>query len=279
MSDPVLEANEVRLLANVILDLESLLSKLAPVRIAVSGGVDSMTLAILAGRVLGTKSTVIHAVSPAVPTEATERVRQVSRSEGWTLHVIDSGEFTDESYLANPYNRCFHCKTNLYQSITTLAQGTILSGANLDDLGDYRPGLRAASDYGVLHPFVACHVDKRTVRALCHHLGYPDIARLPAAPCLSSRMETGLRIEAGALAFIHQIEREITEAFRPKTVRCRIRRESVVVELDPGTLGVLLNGDGSAWQSHITVLARKLGLPDAVRFEPYQRGSAFVENH
>jgi len=271
--------SEARPLADVILDLESLLGELAPVRIAVSGGVDSMTLAILAGRVLGSKSTVIHAVSPAVPAEATQRVRQVSHSEGWTLHVIDSGEFADESYLANPYNRCFHCKTNLYQSITTLARGTILSGANLDDLGDYRPGLRAASDYGVLHPFVACHVDKRTVRDLCQYLGYPDLAQLPAAPCLASRMETGLRIEAGALSFIHQIEREITEAFRPKTVRCRIRHESVAVELDTETLAAVVNSGVSAWQNHISVLAHKLGLPKAVRFEPYHRGSAFVENN
>ena len=279
MSDPVLEANEVKPLAGVMRDLESLLGELAPVRIAVSGGVDSMTLAILAGRVLGSKSTVIHAVSPAVPAEATQRVRQVSSIEGWTLHVIDSGEFADESYLANPYNRCFHCKTNLYHGITALAQGTILSGANIDDLGDYRPGLRAASDYGVLHPFVACHVDKRTIRALCQYLGYPDIAQLPGAPCLASRMETGLRIEAGVLAFIHQVEREITEALRPEVVRCRVRHESVTIELDPETLDAVANGGESAWQSHIAVLARKLGLPETVRFEPYQRGSAFVQTH
>jgi uncharacterized protein len=256
--------------------LERLLRQLAPVRIAVSGGVDSMTLAILAGRTLGNRATMLHAVSPAVPAEATGRVRWVAGREGWVLHLVDAGEFGDEAYLANPYDRCFHCKTHLYAALAGLGQGTTLSGTNTDDLGDYRPGLRAASNHGVRHPFVEAGVDKRGVRALCRSLGHPEIAELPAAPCLSSRVETGIRIEAGMLAFVHQVEHELGEALRPEAVRCRVRPGAVAVELDEPALARLLNGNRRDWRERIAALARARGLPEAVRFEPYRRGSAFV---
>ena len=257
-------------------DLQSLLKRLARVRIAVSGGVDSMTLAILAGRTLGQQAAMVHAMSPAVPAEATQRVEAVARREGWRLHRVEAGEFGDEAYLANPYDRCFHCKTHLYAAMASVGEGVMLSGTNTDDLDDYRPGLRAASAYGVRHPFVEAGVDKAGVRALCRRLGYPEIAALPAAPCLSSRVETGIRIAPVTLAFVHRVERELGEALQPAVVRCRIRRDAVAVELDDGALQGLLNGAGQRWCAHIAGLARACGLPEEVRFEPYRRGSAFV---
>jgi len=256
--------------------LGCLLHELAPSRIAVSGGVDSMTLALLAGRALGDRATMLHAVSPAVPVEATRRVSEVAAAEGWTLRLVDAGEFADEAYLANPYDRCFHCKTHLYRALACGGGGTLLSGTNTDDLDDYRPGLVAARDHGVRHPFVECGIDKATVRAICRGLGYVEIAELPAAPCLSSRVETGVRIEPRALAFVHRVERELAAALRPAVVRCRVRRDAVAVELDAVALGGLLNGAGSAWRERIAGLAREHGLPDDIRFEPYRRGSAFV---
>jgi uncharacterized protein len=154
----------------------------------------------------------------------------------------------------------------------------MLSGTNTDDLEDYRPGLSAASAHGVRHPFVEAGVDKQGVRALCRQLGYLEIAGLPAAPCLSSRVETGIRIEAAALAFVHRVERELAEALSPEVVRCRIRQDAVAVELDEAALQDLRNGAGQGWREHIAGLARTCGLPDAIRFEPYRRGSAFVQD-
>src|SRR5882757_897872 len=122
--------------------------------IAVSGGVDSMTLAVIAHRTRDAATTMFHAVSPAVPPEATERVRRYARSEGWDLQVFDAGEFGDTNYLSNPVNRCFHCKTHLYGAIADRTSATLLSGTNIDDLGDFRPGLAAARTFDVRHPLV-----------------------------------------------------------------------------------------------------------------------------
>ena len=255
--------------------LEHLLRALAPVRVAVSGGVDSMTLAIAAGRVLGDGAAMLHAVSPAVPAEATRRVTEVAAQEGWALRVIDAGEFADEAYRANPYDRCFHCKTHLYGAMAQVGGGTLLSGTNTDDLDDYRPGLRAASDHGVRHPFVECGIGKAALRELCRHLGHAGIADLPAAPCLSSRVETGIRIEPRALAFVHRVELELADALGPQVVRCRVRSRGVAVELDAAALD-RLNGARQAWHERIAGLARLHGLPDDIRFETYRRGSAFV---
>jgi uncharacterized protein len=203
-------------------------------------------------------------------------VLAVGRREGWDVDLVDAGEFTDEAYLGNPYDRCFHCKTHLYRAIAGQGPGTLLSGTNTDDLGDYRPGLLAARDHGVRHPFVEAGFDKARVRALCRRLGYPDLAELPAAPCLSSRVETGVRIEARLLAFVHRVERDLTDAFAPPVVRCRVRRDAVAVEVDAATLAALTNGHGGGWEARIAALAREHGAPERILFEPYRRGSAFV---
>ena len=97
--------------------------------VAVSGGVDSVTLATFAHRAAGYRVEVFHAVSPAVPEEATERVKRLALSQGWRLRIVDAREFADESYLANPVDRCFFCKTNLYGCIADYSDAQILSGS------------------------------------------------------------------------------------------------------------------------------------------------------
>ena len=109
------------------------LSEFSSVAIAVSGGVDSMTLACVAHE--ATAIVVYHAVSPAVPFEATDRVRRYSAVRGWALEIIDAGEFEDQAYVANPANRCYFCKNNLYGTIVSAAGMQVLSGTNTDDLG------------------------------------------------------------------------------------------------------------------------------------------------
>ncbi len=259
-----------------IASVERYLRPLGQLKVAVSGGVDSMTLAILSGRMMGQPVTMFHAVSSAVPLEATRRVREIASCESWRLREVDAGEFADEEYLKNPYTRCFHCKKNLYGILVRELSGTILSGTNLDDMADFRPGLEAAKRFRVQHPFVACGIRKQDIRRMCARFGYADLAELPASPCLSSRMETGVRINPAALRFVHRVESELRQALQPAVVRCRIRRQEITVELDRESLDALSPPQAEAWRDRIGILASDQGLPVAVTVEAYRMGSAFV---
>lgn len=259
--------------------LRAVLLEMGPVAVAVSGGVDSLTLATFAHRVLGERVTMYHAVSPAVPPLATERTRALARQEGWRLEVVDAGEFASEDYLRNPANRCYFCKTSLYGSVTRHANAQVVSGTNTDDLGDYRPGLEAAREHTVRHPFVEAGMSKQSVRALARELGLPDIADLPSSPCLSSRVETGIAIDPRILRAIDEVEQFLRAALpamglRSENIRCRYRLRGVVLELDDAVVQAL----SPAQRTDITRRAQAaFGNANAVvLFEVYRLGSAFL---
>ena len=233
--------------------------------VAVSGGVDSLTLAAFAGRRM--KITAAHAVSPAVPPDATARVRAMASAEGWTLRILNAREFSDPAYLKNPLNRCYFCKTNLYARIAEAMDGTIASGANIDDLGEYRPGLTAAAEHGVVHPYVEAGISKAELRALAASLGLGDVATLPAQPCLASRIETGIAIDAADLRFIEEMETLAAGAERVADIRCRITAEGVKLESSAPVADDAL--------AAIRARCRAEDRPFAGLF-PYRRGSAFL---
>ncbi|WP_428377893.1 hypothetical protein [Lichenicoccus sp.] len=266
--------------ADALARLQQVLSGLhgSGAAVAVSGGIDSLTLSAAAHVSLGAAVVMHHATSPAVPEEATGRTRALAHARGWRLAIFDAGEFADADYRANPVNRCFFCKTSLYGSIVKRlgATGvTVLSGTNTDDLGDYRPGLQAARLHGVRHPFVEAGIDKATVRRIARLLGLGTLAELPSAPCLSSRIETGIAIEPATLALVHDVERTVTRRLRPATVRCRVRAEGMVVELDAPSLEALPAGRSDLLRE-IEAMARRAGELRPVRFAPYRTGSAFL---
>ena len=256
--------------------LESVLRSMGRVAVAVSGGVDSLTLAAVAHRVLGKQVSMFHAISSAVPAEATDRTRQIADREGWALTVLDAGEFGSTDYLSNPVNRCFYCKTSLYGAIRPHTKATMVSGANTDDLGEYRPGLIAAKEHGVRHPFVEAHIDKQSVRAISRYLGLGDVAELPASPCLSSRIETGIAIDPVMLACVHESEGLVGRELTPKTVRCRVRSEGVVIELDDASLESLSKERSQTLTSLVAALFDRAGFALQVKFAPYRVGSAFL---
>lgn len=256
--------------------LAATLDRTPPGVIAVSGGVDSLTLATFASRLTGHGDLIIvHAMSAAVPPAATARVRILAAAEKWRLELLDAGEFKDESYLQNPVNRCLFCKRNLYGTIRARFSGLgIAVGTNTDDLADWRPGLTAANEHDVTHPFVSAGLDKAAVRALAASLGLGGIADLPAGPCLASRIETGIRVDARTLRLVDAIETAVRDSLGAETVRCRIRRHQVVIELDDQSLARLTEQGGpSPTLNRVLKTATALG---PVSFEPYRRGSAFV---
>jgi uncharacterized protein len=200
--------------------------------IAVSGGVDSMTLAHVAQRHSRTQATMLHAAGPAVPAAARARVETHATRHGWALRVLDAGELADARYRANPVDRCYFCKTNLYDRIREHTADTIASGTNTDDLSDFRPGLKAAAERSVVHPYVEAGLDKAAVYAIAASLGLTDLERLPAQPCLASRVETGIAIDAADLSFIDAVESRLATRLPQGTViRCRVTHAGVAIEL------------------------------------------------
>lgn len=252
--------------------LIEVLNNCRPVAVAVSGGVDSMTLAHIAHLVLDEQVRMFHAISPAVPASATERVKDRALRHGWRLKIVNAGEFVDERYLSNPANRCFFCKSNLYGVLASLTRMQILSGTNVDDLGDWRPGLKAAEANQVRHPFVEAGMKKADVRATAAAYGLEDIAELPSAPCLSSRIETGIRIDPEVLKAIDIVEAALRDTLRPETVRCRVRADGVVIELDSRSLAALDDLQRETWAQ---IIRARFGAKP-VQFKAYQRGSAFL---
>ena len=164
------------------------------VAVAFSGGIDSTVVAQAAYEALGEATIAVTAVSESLAAGELQEAQELAQKIGIRHRVIRTEEFADPNYRRNDSNRCYFCKSELYGRLSgmmaELGVEVIASGANVDDMGDYRPGLLAASEHGVRHPLQECNLSKADVRALARAWDLPTWDK-PASPCLASRVAYG----------------------------------------------------------------------------------------
>jgi pyridinium-3,5-biscarboxylic acid mononucleotide sulfurtransferase len=213
--------------------LEARLRELAPVVVAFSGGVDSALLLKIAVQTLGgEKVLAVTGRSPSVPSAELDSVESLAAEIGAPHEFLDTAELSDPNYAANPSDRCYFCKTELYTQLTRVAAqrgfAAVLSGTNADDLGDFRPGLRAADEQRVFAPLAEAGITKTELRELAVERGL-SIHDKPASPCLSSRVQYGEAITPEKLRRIDQAETFLRElSFR----ECRVRHHENLARIE-----------------------------------------------
>jgi pyridinium-3,5-biscarboxylic acid mononucleotide sulfurtransferase len=239
--------------------LERRIGSLESCVVAFSGGVDSSLVAALAVRALRDRAVAVTAVSPALATGELDGASSVARTIGIRHETITTAELEREGYRRNDRDRCYHCKTELYDRLSALSSrrgyAALLSGANADDVGDWRPGLRAAEEHGVIHPLLEAGVGKDEVRRLARELGVPS-AEKPASPCLASRIPYGTAVDPATLAQIDRAEVAL-KGLGYRVLRVRHFGELGRVELAADELPRALTSDG------------RRAVAEAVRFAGY----------
>ena len=209
------------------------LQEFGSVLVAFSAGVDSALLLKVAVQALGGGNVLaVTGRSPSLPRAEAESAASLAAEIGARHEFFDTHEFENPDYLSNPADRCYHCKTELYTRLTALAAGrgiaAVLSGANADDLGDYRPGLRAAGEKQVQAPLAECGVTKAEVRRLARRFGL-SIAEKPASPCLSSRVQYGEGLSPEKLSRIDAAETFLREQ---GFAECRVRHHNDLARIE-----------------------------------------------
>lgn len=235
---------------------------------AFSAGVDSTLVAVVAQQELGARALAVTAVSPSLaPSELEDAVRLASEL-GLTHELVETSEVADERYASNPVDRCYFCKTHLYTRLEGVVAargfGWILNGLNVDDLGDWRPGARAAAERQdhVRSPLHEAQMGKAQIRAAAQILGIPNWDK-PALACLSSRLPYGERVTPDKLARVAAAEARLRElGFRQ--LRVRHFADRARVEIAPDELGRVTT-ESLAERIQADLLA--LGFP-AVEIDP-----------
>ena len=227
---------------------DTLLARLAGygrVAVAFSGGVDSAVVARAAFDACGDQAVAVTAVSLSLASGELDEARRIAALIGIRHVVLETHEFQNESYLANPANRCYFCKTELYSRLESrmseLGVDVICNGANLDDQGDYRPGMAAAKEHSVRSPLIEAGLAKSDVRELANHWRLPCWDK-PAMPCLSSRIAYGVAVTPERVARIDAAEQFFRREFGLREFRVRCEANDLArIEIALSEVTPLLN--------------------------------------
>ncbi len=267
-TDPLDAETQARydLLQTILRDMESVL-------VAYSGGVDSALLLKVAHDVLGEHAVGAIASSPAYADEETQEALAVAATMGIPVLTLQTHEMDDERYVANDLNRCYFCKTELFTQLVPLAQEHhlrhIAYGLNIDDLGDFRPGQRAAREFEVRGPLKEAGLGKREIRAIAKFLGVP-VWEKPALACFSSRIPYGTRVDVASLRMIYQAEKLLHELGFHQ-LRVRHHDKIARIEVERSELPRLIEDEMSRT---VTAGLRKIGyLYVTVDLQGFRSGS------
>lgn len=232
MTSPTLEEKRDKLL--------QILQDYGSVVVAFSAGVDSTVVAKAAALACGEKAVAATAFSPSLASGELNQARELAGAIGIRHEIVETGEFSNPEYLANPGNRCYFCKTELYGHLGPLAEqlgfDVVVNGANLDDQGDYRPGMTAAAENSVASPLIEAGISKADVRELARFWGLP-VWDKPATPCLSSRIAYGVEVTPARVRMIDSAEQFLKELLNENELRVRLERQELArIELQPAAI-------------------------------------------
>lgn len=264
-------------LEHKLFQLREIFAAMDSVLVAYSGGIDSTVVLKVAYDQLQERAVGVTAISPTFPAVELETATRVAKEIGVRHELVKTDQLKIPAFTENDASRCFHCKTDLYQLLDkmreTRAAAVIVDGTNLDDLGDDRPGIKAAREWGVRSPLVEAGLSKSDVRSLAKNLGLSNWDK-PAAACLSSRIPRGITITREKLSRVEQAEEVLfEEGFR----HCRVRDHGEIarIEIAQAELPRMIDGERG---TRISRRVKELGFRFvAIDLEGYRPGGVSID--